>query len=166
MIDNARTYMARQESYNLTFHESFYVIAFLVTIIVPVLLVVLLWLIAAVFSRAKKQRDARDRQKRDSLRAEHKEQRKRWDQIVAGLLQNPTDVNLLQTALSFIKAHKAFRDCGYDMALDLVAASDAAKPNKVFALQVGRLRYSQHREDGVPTVYDEAAIENDIKARC
>ena len=97
--------MARQESYNLTFHESFYVIAFLVSIIVPVLLVVLLWLIAAVFSRAKKQRDARDRQKQDSLRAEHKEQRKRWDQIVAGLLQNPTDVNLLQTALSFIKAN-------------------------------------------------------------
>lgn len=141
--------------------EQFKLLLFLAAIVDP------LWLIMHVVeTKAKKQREAKERRERERQRARHNELHEPWDQIVAGLLQNPTDVKSLQTALSFIKAHKAFRDCGYDMALDLVAASDAAKQNKVFALQVGRLRYSQHREDGVPTVYDEAAIENDIKARC
>ena len=52
------------------------------------------------------------------------------------------------------------------MALDLVALSGGGTQNKIFALNVGRLYYSDPREYGLPTIYDEAAIENDIKARC
>ena len=94
------------------------------------------------------------------------ESKRGWDKIVLGLMRNPTSPQLLESAYCFIQAHSEFRNCGYAMALDLVSTSRGSNQNKIFALKVGRLRYSQYRKNHAPSVYDEAAIENDIKARC
>lgn len=105
----------------------------------------------------------KEEQKKETF--ENKVSRK-WDRVVANLLADPDNEELLMSTLRFLKANYAYREVGYRMALDLIVTTNAASQNKVFALRVGRLHYSSNRQDGQPTIYDEAAIENDIKARC
>lgn len=50
----------------------------------------------------------------------------------------------------------------YSDALNLVSVDQRYRP---FALAMGRAAYGLPRDQGVPTVYDEAAIKNDIEAR-
>ncbi|MDB4810110.1 hypothetical protein OAH34_02825 [bacterium] len=91
---------------------------------------------------------------------------RKWDSVVAKLLADPDNEELLMSALNFLQANRNFSEVGYRMALDLIVTTKAASQNKVFALRIGRLHYSSSRPDGQPTIYDEAAIENDIRARC
>lgn len=112
--------------------------------------------------QAGEERKARSRAERERRKAISK----RWDEIVENLLQRPSDGQLLAEAFQFLAANRGYIEAGYRLALDLVALSEGEKQNKVFALNVGRMHYSMHREDRAPTIYDEAAIENDIKARC
>ncbi len=49
----------------------------------------------------------------------------------------------------------------YSNALGLLETRPDLKP---YALEIGRRKYALSREDGSPTVYDEAAIQNDILA--
>lgn len=49
----------------------------------------------------------------------------------------------------------------YQDMLKMLRAHSEYKP---FALETGRLAYGLKRKDGVPTVYDEQAILNDINA--
>ena len=115
-----------------------------------------------LFVQAEKDRKARLREEQQRQRAISR----RWDGIVAKLLENPSSKQDLEDALVFVNSHRGYLDVGYRMALDLVALSAGARQTKVFALKVGRQYYSQNREGRVPTIYDEAAIENDIQARC
>lgn len=58
-----------------------------------------------------------------------------------------------------------FTDEIYEGALFAVQQSGGAPNAKRFALLVGRLSLGSRRPDGLPTVYDEQAIANDISAR-
>ena len=49
----------------------------------------------------------------------------------------------------------------YQQSLALLKNKPDLKP---FALEMGRKKYSHFRENGLPTVYDESAIMNDINA--
>ncbi|AGY57112.1 hypothetical protein GKIL_0866 [Gloeobacter kilaueensis JS1] len=53
----------------------------------------------------------------------------------------------------------------YKAALRILERHPESTEARVFALEVGRFYYSYDRKGGVPTVYDEAAIANDIAAR-
>lgn len=92
--------------------------------------------------------------------------RRAWDDLVDRVLENPSDTSLHFKVLEFLKNHPNHSEGAYRLSLDLVAGTKANHLNKIFALHVGRVHYSRGRKDRVPTVYDEAAIENDIKARC
>ena len=107
----------------------------------------------------------RKKHEREKRALEDKARRK-WDKVVTTLLADPDNEKLLLSTLHFIQANPAYREVGYRMALDLIVTTKSASQNKVFALKVGRLHYSSNRPDGNPTIYDEAAIENDIKSRC
>ena len=103
-------------------------------------------------------------------RKQHKKRQKRiilaWDALVARLQKKNSDTSLHHQLVGFLNKHPNYSEVAYRLSLDLVAETEANPSNKVLALNIGRMHYSMHRKDRVPTVYDEAAIENDIKARC
>lgn len=90
---------------------------------------------------------------------------KQWRALTKLLMQTPEDAELQRKTLNFVQREGRYSADAYEIALRFVEKYDT-KRLKIFALDVGRVHYGKLRPGGVPTVYDEAAIDNDIKARC
>ncbi|XZE35415.1 hypothetical protein SH501x_000906 [Pirellulaceae bacterium SH501] len=90
---------------------------------------------------------------------------KRLPVLAANLEQSP-NCELSQKELTQIcQAFPQFSKHVYNLALKGVASSGGSVAAKTFALNIGRISYSIGRPGGVPTVYDEQAILNDIRVR-
>jgi hypothetical protein len=94
------------------------------------------------------------------------------EQLLAGnraleiLRSHPLDRGIQNRLIAFLR--RGFQADGqgmYNGVLDILA--QASGPEfKQFALEVARWHYGRRRENGVLTIYDEQAIQNDLLARC
>jgi len=90
--------------------------------------------------------------------------RSKLSRLLKELEGNPTDLSTHTAVYGFVRTFPHLANDAYQAALVLL--ENEAEPSlRVFTLELGRLAYGVQRPEGVPTVYDENAINNDILAR-
>jgi hypothetical protein len=102
------------------------------------------------------------------LNEEGKKYQRDLAQFLQQLLDQSADPSKLAEGLGLLKrADYEFSRSQeiYGLALKFLEVNPANIAAKVFALEVGRWSLSLGREDGKITIYDEAALQNDIQVR-
>ena len=87
---------------------------------------------------------------------------RRWKQLEEALLQSPTK-ELMDQTMEFAKKKPLFAEDVYQVALKLVEL-DPRNSCKIFALEVGRIKYKFNRL--IIRTEHEIEVQNDIDARC
>ena len=85
--------------------------------------------------------------------------------LIRLLTNDPNDDGVHQELLRIQAIVPTISTAIYNSALGCVEITNGSSRTKQFALAAGRHKYGHVRENGVPTIYDEQAIQNDIIAR-
>ena len=93
------------------------------------------------------------------------EQIRQFKLAIEKFQNNPESVSTQNQLVELATKNISFRNQTYVESLAAVETTDGSNKCKQFAVLTGRLHYGGRRANGLPTVYDEAAIRNDISAR-
>lgn len=138
----------------------------------------LAWAVRRYLKHASEQRDMQEtmqmmaehaQAKLDEARVQHAKKAEshqaKLEQFYAKM-QDPLDAKQQNQITTLLSKFPELTQIGYDISLRSVQLSEGAASSKTYALEVGRLHFGSQRPNGLPTTYDEQAIQNDIAARC
>jgi hypothetical protein len=120
----------------------------------------------AASSRAKKART----EAAEATRKVHEEAYKKtvsdFSNNLLAYVQDPESKDVQNKIFEVLGMYPHLLNVAYRAALDAVQASNGSVTTKRIALEIGRRNAGFSRQDGAATVYDEHAIQNDIRVRC
>lgn len=142
-----------------------WILLFIIGMCVPVgnVIVVLITL-----SWIQENLEAKERQQRgwQQQASRHQIAESRLPVLFQMLASAPDNATATAEIMQHLRACPSLASNSYQAALNIVQQTNGAPAAKILALELGRLFFASNRPDGNPTIYDEQAINNDIKMRC